>query len=471
MYKKILISLSLLTFNLLNAIDIEKDNKVVSTEEVKKEIIVKKDIAPIKEVKKEIIVKKDIAPIKEVKKEIIVKKDIAPIKEVKKEIIVKKDIAPIKEVRKEAIVKKDIAPIKEVKKEAIVKKDITPIKEVKKEAILPNAKFETEYNIDTVIPKKNKYSNFDTRIEKKEMNRNSKPIEILKEEHYKRFSTDDIGKISFNANVARISARKYEELVKRLDKITAPSNLETYVTKTYYGNVFEVKNEVISEKIDFGGYIKDIYVKKGHAVFEGEKVIKFKSSSLLLLTTKYLRIKQKVKENIKTLANIKELPVKNHFVDLDDKNKEVNKWLGIIQDTKKEINEMNLRLLNFGIKPSELEEATDTYFYSIQNKGIIKNILVVKDSDVKDKQTVMVIEQKNKYFVKTHIPSKYIKSINKMTNASVYFYGKQVPFKVYKILENDFNVENDSIGVILYSINPDVKFYLNNLVAVEVEVF
>jgi len=364
--------------------------------------------------------------------------------------------------------------IKTIPKKVIVKKEeikTIPKKVIKNESLpKPDAQFETEYHINTIIPKNNKYSNFDVRVKNKGDN-NSKPIEILKEEHYKNFSTDDIGQISFNADVARISARKYEELVKRLDKITAPSKLESYVTKTYYGNVFEMKNELLEEKIDFGGYIKEVYVKKGVAVFEGEKIIKFKSSSLLLLTTKYFRIKQNDKEYIKTLANIKELPVKNHFVDLADKNKEIKKWNDLIQKNKKEITEINLQLLDFGIKPSELEEPIDTYFYSAKNKGVVKNLLVVKDSDVKDKQTIMVIEQKNKYFVKTHIPSKYIKSINDLTRAKAFFYGKEVPFRVYKILENDFNIENDSIGVILYTINPDVKFYLNNLVAIEIEVF
>jgi len=437
MFKKILLSLSLLTFNLLNAENTNIENK--ST------------IPP----------KKEVVKLETDKTVTIPKKEVVKLEKNKTITIPKKEVVKLEKNKTITIPKKEVVKLEKNKTITIPKREV----------IKPNAKFETEYHINTIIPKNNKYSNFDVRIVKDENDIVSKPIEILKEEHYKRFSTDDIGNVSFNADVARISARKYEELVKRLDKITAPSNLETFVTKTYYGNVFEVKNEIIEEKIDFGGYIKDIYVKKGIAVFEGEKIIKFKSSSLLLLTTKYLRIQKNILAHIKTLNNIKELPVKNHFVDLDDKNKEVNKWLDIIQASKKDINEMNLRLLNFGIKPSELEEPTESYFYSAQNKGVIKNLLVVKDSDVKDKQTIMVIEQKNKYFVKTHIPSKYIKSINKLTNASVYFYGKKVPFKVHKILENDFNVENDSIGVILYSINPDVKFYLNNLVAVEVEVF
>ena len=320
-------------------------------------------------------------------------------------------------------------------------------------------------HFDISIPKHNAYKNYDTRIK----HNKSKNINVLKNTNYKDLN---ISKEKYNQyfeeNIELLKISNQKKLEKHLNLLRKLEN-ETVFSKIFPVRAFNKVTLFIDEKIQYGGIIKKIYVKKGDLIFKNDKIADIeKSSKLLLYTSNYLLLKDKIISLQKTIKNLKEL--KNGELNEESKQKEIDFYLRKLKNKKNEKYKIEKFLFSIDINPNELKDAISSYTFKSKNEGFVKNIFFLKGQQVNSNVPFLEIEQRDKYFFKTYIPYKYINKLNDKTIATIEVYGHEVQAHFEKIL-NEYNYEGDLVGVIFYAISPENKIYLDTLSFIKMSFF
>ena len=203
------------------------------------------------------------------------------------------------------------------------------------------------------------------------------------------------------------------------------------------------QQEVVSR---LSGHLEAYYIKPGQHVKEGDKIVLIESIKFSKMTAEYLALIQQ----LKAAENQKNTAMTLHKKGLSSQN-DVSNAIISLENIRSKQSALTSQLHSLGIKPKELNEATDKFILYAHADGVVGTILAPLHSNVDAQTSLVTLVNQEGYYAVAYIGVNDAMKISKETKGWIHIADKSYDASFVQLLP-DIDKETQRAKV-LFSIN------------------